>query len=475
MAEFANNLGFNVDWSRGTNAGDVNRPYIPPAPRPYVIEEGDWIRARTLGIMPLRSPVPGDILNGLQAQRYALIAKNPVVKSALDTILIGVFWGRWEIESGNNYELHPEFEAIDDVMIKSIHAQTSTLEYETFDNVLRSIMRDSMVYGFSISEIIFNTEDEYAEVGEHRVKAIKTKAPFEFDFWVDEVGNLDRIYYRPFGLFREREELNKFVIATYPHLIDGNYYGTSEMQSILQDVQLLEVVEENQAQGIARLAVRPTILHTAQNMSESEKGAIEQAIYNSTSGSLISLPASIDPETGELKKTHEITVMDDRASHEGVGLIKDVIDMLQKRVLRTLGVPDDLGYTSTDVGSLAKAKEEMNMFIARLIFKQKYIESVVNRQIIPAMTVYNWRDLPRDYVLPRFKFGAMDEYYTAQMTEVSLRLYHEGILTADEVRENLDLGPMPRELRDIADAKTDAQESTLDRVAATGEGGEVLE
>lgn len=422
-------------------AQPVDKPYEPPKPGVFKPYPGDWIRQRTIGINPLRSPIPGDIQSGDQARRYALVAKNPVVNAALNRRMIGAFRSQWDIEPCNDYKLHPEFEALDNEIIDLVNDQIRELEYESFTSVLKTIFWDSLVYGYSISEMIFNDSADAARRGEWRVIAIKPKVSFDFDFWADDVGNLDRIFYKPFGLFRIHEQLEKFVITTYPNRRDGNFYGTSALQSIIQDVNLLQMLEEFEAKGIQRLSVRPIMLWYAGDLSDTELENYQATLYDLNSSGLASFPMTVDPATGKTDKYAEVEVLEDRASADGIELTRAIIEMLQRRINHTLGTPNDVGFTSTESGSLAKADVESDQMTIASLFDNEFIESFVNRQIIPAMTVYNYSTFPDRYQLPKFRFSAVKEYYRNMESARTIELFKEGILDKDEVRDTMGLGP----------------------------------
>ena len=295
----------------------------------------------------------------------------------------------------------------------------------------------SMKYGFAIAEYVFAKRG-----GLNVVESIKTKPSFNFNIWVNEVDDIYKLEHTPDGTSREKEQLNKFLIGTYPYLVDGNHYGTSILKSIAFDVDLLEILEEAQTMGVKALAIRP-IIHwfNKKNRTKEDVADIQSKLFNMGSSSVVSLGMNLLPglEDKGMVKSDEIQVLEDRASSQGVALIIDVIDMLQKRITRNLGLPDDLGFTSTGVGSHAKAREEMDMFLTHVARNQQYIEDVVNRQIIPAMVQYNLSTIPETYRLPNLVFESIEEKNDKLNAETFSLMIDRGVLEKDEpfIRENM--------------------------------------
>jgi phage gp29-like protein len=117
--------------------------------------------------------------------------------------------------------------------------------------------------------------------------------------------------------------------------------------------------------------------------------------------------------------------------------------MHQKRITRNLGLPDDLGFTSTSVGSHAKAREEMDMFLAYVSRNQQYIKDIVNRQIVPAMILYNFSKLPDNYRLPSLVFESIEEKNLKLTAETFKIMVDAGSLDPNEpfIRDQMNYPP----------------------------------
>lgn len=421
--------------------------FIPEETKPYKPEKGQFIPNRFRGVNQVMPEENFSVNSGSDVKKYDTVSLNPVINTPLNAVLMGTFWGTWSIEGVNDYDIYPEFEELDRQLITMINDQIYDMKYETFENTLKAFTWDSMVYGFEIAEMNFTQRD-----GLNVVESIKTKPPFNFNIWVNQVDDIEKIQHTPSGTYIEGERLDKFVIGTYPYLRDGNHYGTSILKSVAFDVQLLEIMEEAQTRGVKMLSIRP-VIHWEKDKDRTveEINNIRNAIFNMESASVISLPMDLVPgnEEAGVQKSDQIQVLEDRASPDGVKLIIDIIDMLQKRITRNLGLPDDLGFTSTGVGSFAKSKTEMDMFLAFVTRNQQYIRDVVNRQIIPAMVKYNFSSFPDKYRLPQFMFESIEEDHMGAVSTSIDTLIKSGVIEPDEqwIRPMLGI-PQKQEIED---------------------------
>jgi hypothetical protein len=383
---------------------------------------------------------------GQSTSKYGLAALHPAVQPALKFLIDGPFWSEYHIIGDNDYDKFPGFEGIDEVLIALIEYQIKKLQYETFVNTLKAIWKDSIVYGFSVSEMSFRYDGRYV-----CIDTIKPHLPPWFEIYKDPGNNLAQIRYTPLGLTIEKDLLEKFLVVTYPSLVHGNFYGRSILQSIYFDIKVVELLEQAYAEGCRRLSIRALVHEYAgDKLADEEKEAVEQALYDIDNAAVVTLPGLIGEE-GELISKHKIYLLEDRASSEGIGITKNLLDILYARINRCLLLPDDLGFANAKVGSWAKAKEEMDMYTLQITVHQDFIESFINRRIIPTMIRYNYPSYLSnpDYNLPVFKFGSVEEEYDLAKLEMVTSLKDIGALRFPQdlpiVRGWFNLPPLPEE------------------------------
>jgi len=415
---------------------------VKPPPGEYITRTtGDAITTQTVYD-------PYAVQNGQAVKKYGFTAKHPHVAPALKLLEEAPFWSEYHIFPDNDYKAYPHFEDIDRKVIKLIDYQIKSFWYEDFENVLRIIFSDAFIYGFSVSEKIFGWDDRLKQ---YLIKAIKPHSPFHFDLYTDQGNNLGRIFYRLRGLYIEPQMLNKFIVVPYPYLEHGKYYGTSGLQSIYFDVKVIEILEQALSEGIRRLSIKPMIYYyNGEEMTDDDLKKMKTALYNMDGGSVFSVMAMVDPDTNKSIPRDDIRVLEDRASPDGLALVTDFLDILYRRVNRTLGVPDDLGFTTTAAGSYAKSKEEFSLYDQTIVRNQKFIEMFTNRQIIPSFIKYNYPALydSYDYNLPQFRFGAIEEDFDLKVIDGLEMLIDKGIINpadsghAEWLQDKLNIPPM---------------------------------
>jgi hypothetical protein len=202
--------------------------------------------------------------------------------------------------------------------------------------------------------------------------------------------------------------MGKFAVCPYPTIRNANWYGQSLLQPIARDIALLDIVEESAVRAIQSLSVRPIIHQVPPESSEEDVSDIHAALTNTGSNGVITIPLlerSIGPDGGEtVLETQRIQVLEDRASGEGMDAIEFLLNYYPTRITRALGVPDDLGLTTTNSGSYAKSQTEDEAVVNPVHAQDRdYVINFFNTYVIPWMIKPNERFLPPGYRLPRFK------------------------------------------------------------------------
>lgn len=429
------NSSFIIDDNSGFNEPVEIEPRPDYKPKPklstYIPPEG------IKGVTPYVPATQFDASSGSFATRYTEISLFPLVKMGLDLRIAGALASGWSIKIQNDYDLYPTFEALDKLILHDILDQLGELQ-DDFNNIIKEILYQSMVYGFTIAEKSFDNVKSQWEM--HRLKVLPS---FQFDIYTDAYNIIEKLFHLASGRWVQEDVLEKFVIATYPFDINGNPYGRSELQSIYNDVKLLEILEQYRAKAIQYLCVKPIIYRYNPERDDTIVGAARNSVYNLESFSIISLPLSQNPSdpSGAPIIDDILEVLEDRASSDGLAAVENVIDQIQKRILNALGIPDDLGFTTQPIGSYAKSQTELTMFNSRILNDQSYLEGIINRQIIPSLVHYNWRHLPDTYVLPKFQFHTIEEDTHATIVTTLVELITAGIISPNEkwIRDLLEL------------------------------------
>jgi hypothetical protein len=392
-----------------------------------------------------------DLTTGFEAQKYSIIARNPIVKTALETVARGVFWPSFSLKPNpkNDYQEHPEYKDLDDELILFVNKQLDNLGQQiekppnvytvpSFTEFLESTLWQGRVYGYSVSEFVWKPID-----GIWQLLKIKPKPSWNFDFRVDRNDELKLVVHQ--DDMQQFLKPARFVIGTWPLLQNGNYYGISDLQSIEHDVKLIERLEAALGQGGTFNAYKPLISHISINIGEDEYKKIQEDILNLNTSAIATFPQGQDDE-GKTQKAVEFEVIDDRASQYALESLWNFISELIKRVNRALGIPDDLGQVTAERGSFARSKTQFNMYIATVEKCQAWLENVANR-VVQTIIYYNYNNLPKDYLWPTWSFDSIEEEFDEMKARYFETLIKSGIINSDEpfIREAFEFPPADNE------------------------------
>ncbi len=404
-------------------------------------KEEKAIRSTAIFAQPLIPYEPLDVSSGADTLKYSETARNPVVKTALDIIINGALQLRGNVLAVNDYETNPAFEDIDNTIIKMISSQIERLDYVDWETVQRSLLYNAMVFGFAVAEKNFDKRGLI-----YRIKEIKTKPSFNFEIYVNEFDEIESLNYFE-ATQQQFLDPRKFVVSPFPVLKEGNYYGVSELQSIRHDVKVLELLERNRVEGVSSLMVKPIIhkyINTGRGSGDTEDAL--DAVSKFNEASVIQLPADRN-EAGAFEPADILEVLPNRSEPDVIEGMAEIIIQHEKKINRALGIPDDMGLSTTTNGSLAKAQVESNVFNLKLLECQQWLENTINNQIFPDMVKYNFKYLPDEYRLPQWKYAHPDDDINVQKMEYIKGLIESGIIAADEpfIREQLNLPSLASE------------------------------
>jgi hypothetical protein len=356
-----------------------------------------------------------------------------VVKRAVDFRVSAAFWQPWTLVSRNKLD---RWRAIDIRVMECIQNQLDDLLDGGLLVLMQGLLRNAIEYGYGFGEIVF--QPRYYGQG---VSRIKTRPPTYVQLYTDPVDNVERFQWIGTGAWAGGAGLLKYIMAPYPYLRNGNVYGTSDLACIAHDVKILQALEQYQVLGVRNTLVRNILHYFSEGDSDESINAKITKLVSLESGGVLSLPKGTLPGDGKETefKHDDIEVMDDRASSEALKALPVLLERLEKRITRALGVPDDLGLTTTGVGSLARAEVEMNVPLARIAQDQHWLEWVIGSQLIPAMVRYNFPALPDDYRLPAISFQDTSAGWQSDDADRIMQLYREGFITLQDAQKKLGL------------------------------------
>jgi hypothetical protein len=431
--------------------GPTTEPTITPTdiadPKAGPLLEGQAMGRPWLGIT---QPIPLHDITiprfGHDLLKFLPTSRNPLVRLGMDTVSQGVFWSGWDIVSQVDAEEHPDWVESDTMMREDLESQIENLRECTFQDAMDSMLESARTYGVGVAELV------WAKRGGGRgvdLVKIRHKWPYDFDFLVDGFDNLMTVRQTFMATVVNAPEIDsKLMIVPWPAFRGGNWYGTSDLLSIRHDVEAVEAIESAMVQGVQYLSIRPIIhFFEGKGMDPSQLNKIRSDLLKLDAGSVLSLPMQtykLETKVEQIKQ-HEIKVLEDRASPEGIAQASKLRDMFAKRILNFLGIPDDLGMSAATVGvgSLAKAKAELSLLNSRVVESQNWLESAINRKLLPNMLRWNWARLPAmvaaGYKPPRLQFREIEEDKLLSMAAVMFDALRLGVVDLNTVQKRLDL------------------------------------
>jgi hypothetical protein len=258
---------------------------------------------------------------------------------------------------------------------------------------------------------------------------------------MDEFDNIQSIVHTPTGEILNEE---KFVLSTYPVLRDGNPYGLSELEAIELDIKTLEELEKIFTIGSSSVMNRVALHYQITDEKDyaevlAEQNTIQDGITRG--GGVLHLPATRNAESDEMIIKNKIEILDDRASEEALPAVSERIIELQKRINRNFGIQDNLGQSTVGIGSLAKSRVELSMFMLKVERGAQWIRGIINEQIVKRIVEYNYddTDLPEGYTIPKWDFQELETEELEIKAKTVMDLVGATIITKAEAREILEL------------------------------------
>lgn len=276
--------------------------------------------------------------------------------------------------------------------------------WDAMDNAL-----DSKIYGYKCAEIIWGSEES-----KWIPSQLKFKHSYLFDFDYDEYGNLNEVliaYYVGNDGKLVGEDINKKILMMiWPYAKDGNYYGSSILDSIyLQYYQKYNIERSWQTylQNFGTPIIE--IKYDSDDLKSAEKDDLKDMAENWQDQMWFLTPGKRNKQTGELKGKFELIMHEVKAT--STDAYEKSIRYLDQCIKRKMLLPDNVGYTTTDTGSYAKSQTELSVFEKVVRYHHGKLEDWINL-LIRQVHIYNFGEQD---VYPEWKFEEIDKNLTDTM------------------------------------------------------------
>jgi len=274
-------------------------------------------------------------------------------------------------------------------------------------------------FGYSVQEKIWG-----ARRGRWWIDRLKMVPHDKIDFEVNQYGNLEHVLYhgKPY-------HPNMFHVFTYPRVRAGNFYGQSDLRCVYREYYSKKVLKQYRNIGLENFGF-PVVV-CVYDEKEFPKGS---AKYNSLMAmirrlkddSRIALPGK-RAESGEIMPGAKVEFLQPNFSGGGFSAFKAAIDDEDKAIARNLGLPDDLGFSTTGTGSNAKARTQLDMYWDMVIGVAKRVQWTI-QTVVNEITAYNFPDAKVQFC---FDFES-DNGLTEEKARIIQGLSSAGIVIPDE-------------------------------------------
>lgn len=384
---------------------------------------------------------------GQAVKKYEDLAKFPIVKTALDMFISGVFWPEHRIYARNDYKRFPQFESIDNQIISfldynlhefnkpeiNLPAEYRNDYTQTLEQILKACLRNAMIFGYTISKPIYKPFEGFTYLDDIRVMQ-----PYNFVFEYETTK--DKLRYIQQTTSGATLQLTDLITSPWPDFSYYNFAGISELLCLENELILLPELEKLRAQGINKVMIKPLIQWVSeQEVSDEEYQRAAVSVENTESGSVLIIPMKVYiDEKGQSyeSKFQQFEAFPDLASQPAFQDIKNVIEQLEKRIYHVFGITDSFGNVNIPNGSNARAKTEFQNFTARLQSAMSWVSNFVNSQIIRPLIYYNFPNkLPKEYRYPQFRFGSIEEEFDKVEMEKDKMAIELGILNVQDIND----------------------------------------
>ena len=244
---------------------------------------------------------------------------------------------------------------------------------------------EARVYGYSVFEEIWAVHNGKYRIVQERLLPCK-----RVGFRMNEFAELTAVVFDG-----EPIRSDWFHIFTYPqNKPESFFYGISDLQKIVREWQTKETLKRYRNIGLENFAFPLIVAIYDENVyrpDSPEYSDLMQMLEGIKDDARIALPAHQNPQDGNLIPGVTLKFLEPDFSGGGFTAFEQAIESENKAIDRSLGLPDNLGFTETGSGSYAKAQVEFDIFwrvvtdIAEIV--QENIQTLVDR-----LMRYNYPD-----------------------------------------------------------------------------------
>jgi SPP1 gp7 family putative phage head morphogenesis protein len=319
----------------------------------------------------------------------------------------------WEIKGGNAE--HRKF-------VKSV---MDHLQPISFLDVCHNLM-DYKTYGFKVAENVWGYRN-----GKQVITATKCKHSHNIKFHADQYDNLEYFYVGwtnvPEKRFYPSRDPGKFLIAVYPYVKDGNWYGTSDLQAVYREWWAKDLILKFRNIYLQNFGM-PVVLIV---YDEEMPGTLRQNLFDSCANIQenfqLRIPARRMDDTGDLVPYAKIEFLE--AKRPGDARYNEAISQLDTAMSRKLGIPDKIGFSDSPGGSYNLGQTQFEVILTNIKTEHARISDIWNEQWIIPLIVANYGE-QEEY--PKLHWLGLTEGLTESKSKILSLLKQAAIIDGTE-------------------------------------------
>jgi SPP1 gp7 family putative phage head morphogenesis protein len=235
----------------------------------------------------------------------------------------------------------------------------------------------------------------------------------------------------------------KFLIFVYPYIKDGKYYGHSELREVFNLWLAKQNILKWRNSYIQNYgAPIANIKYDADTTNADEVDSVKEMIANLQEQTYFTNPSIRDSE-GKLQPKFDIEFIDvTKGGSATTNIHESAINQLDTMIRRKLLLPDELGFSETKTGSLAKAETQFELMLSVILYYHGRLEEMANKEIIPQLVDYNFPGVTK---YPEWKFQKIDNKLRGDLLQI---LIQNGVVAASEpwIREYVNIPEAPEDV-----------------------------
>lgn len=339
-------------------------------------------------------------------QTYKSMMKDSTVRAGYNLVKFSVLSRNWKI-------IYPEKE-------KKALEIVDYLKYsfENMDGRLSGALSNvltSLLYGFSVSEIVFDIFKQGKYKSKIGVKKVKTLDPETIKFITDKKGTLKKVKQTSteIGLKDINLPIDRLIIHTNEKEF-GNYYGVSRLRAVYEHWFIKKVITRFWNVSLERFGT-PIVIGSVP--SKHDLNTMKGILSNLQSKSSLA-------KLGDW----EIEALETGIGRSSGGDFKGCIEHHDTQILRGMLIPNSL-LGGGSGGSFAKSKVEFDLFLLMIRSLEQDICGIIENYLIKPLVYYNYGEMQS---FPQFVFEPMTKEEFLELAKVFALLVRNGVIGADE-------------------------------------------